>query len=241
MAKGGASQEHPPVLASTADYEEAIRKIRGVMAARVVADGKGSVNEIHVLAGPERAPKQVVRDVESSLMAQFGLAVDHKRISVAQVENSEPITWGNGRLQLVNVRFSVDSVRAEAEVEVRFSEVLKIGRAAGPSSSVNRLRVTARATLAALGEYFSPDYRISLDDVVVTRLRDKNVVLTSLSLLSPNGEETLIGSSLVRGSEPLAVARSVLDAMNRRFMIVVGKGEPGGSGNGPVPAEAGDD
>jgi len=235
MVKGGASAGHLEASKGPASYEEAIRKIRGVMAARVVADGKGTVSEIHVLAGPERGPKQVVRDVESSLMAQFGVAVDHKRISVAQVDSAEPVSWGNGRLQLVNVRFSLDNVQAEAEVEISFHDVLKCGKANGPSSSTGRLRVTAEATLTALSEYFSSAYQLSLDDIVLTRVRNKEIVLSVLSLLTPNGEETLIGSSMIRGNEPLAVARSVLDGVNRRFLVIAGTEEPRAGGNGPAP------
>ena len=39
-----------------------------------------------MLAGSGRHPKQIARDVESCLAAKFGLAVDHRRISVAQME-----------------------------------------------------------------------------------------------------------------------------------------------------------
>lgn len=41
--------------------------------------------EIHVLAGPEKSSKSLVRDIQSALTAQFGVQVDHRIISVAQL------------------------------------------------------------------------------------------------------------------------------------------------------------
>ena len=65
--------------------EETLRLIPGVLSARVVGDA-GDPSEIHVLAGSERHPKQIARDVESCLAAKFDLVVDHRKISVAQME-----------------------------------------------------------------------------------------------------------------------------------------------------------
>src|SRR3989442_14003125 len=36
-------------------------------------------------------PKQVVRNIESALMAQLGLKIDHRKISVAQTADVRPI------------------------------------------------------------------------------------------------------------------------------------------------------
>jgi hypothetical protein len=243
MSKGGLLKAQPEVNRSLAEYEEAIRQVRGVTAARVVADSRGAISEIHVLAGPGRGPKQIVRDIESSLMAQFGLSVDHKKISVAQVdETAAPLmSWGTGRIRLLNVSYTVTSTEAEAEVEVEFDDVVHRGRACGPVSTVNRLRVTAEATLRAVGEYLDSDRRFALDDVSVIDLRWRKVVLTMLSLLAPGGEEVLIGTSLLRANEAEAVARSVLDALNRRFTVLLRKSAPRdrteGPGSGDGPAE----
>lgn len=216
------------VKGSLGEYEEAIRCIRDVMAARVVADERGVINEIHVLAGAGRGPKQIVRDIESTLMAQYGLPVDHKRISVAQVEQASPMVWGSSRLRLLGVKHVVEATRVEAEVRVQFYDVVHTGRASGPASSVNRLRVVAEATLGAVAEYFNSTYQLSADDVVIIDLRSRRVVLSMIALLTPEGEEIMTGSSLVKGNDAYAVARSVLDALNRRFNMIIRKdGAPG--------------
>lgn len=238
MAKNLDTQGITEVRGTLRDYEEAIRQIREVMAVRVVAGDRGGVEEIHVLAGSGRSPKQIVRDIESSLMAQFGLSVDHKKISVAQIEEGAPVAWGTGRLRLLSVRFTTDGPRVEAEVKLEFDDVVHSGKSCGPSSEVNRLRVAAEATLAAVAEYFNSNYQLAVDDVLVLEVRSRRIVLTVMSLIAQGGEETLVGSSLIRGPETDAVVRSVLDALNRRFSMIVRRpgGRPGtdgpASGNG---------
>jgi hypothetical protein len=172
-------------------------------------------------------------------MAQFGLSVDHKRISVAQVEEGASTTWGSGRLRLVGVRFTTDAARAEAEVKVEFDDVIHAGRASGPASGANRLRVAAEAALAAVSEYFNSGYQLSLDDVLVVGVRDKRIALTIMTILTSGGEDILTGSSLIRGAEQDAVARSVLDALNRRFTMMVRKpgARPGPNGSSTATDE----
>ncbi len=67
------------------ELEAAIAEIAEVRAARIVASSDGIIEEIHVLGLPGKAPKQLVRDVESALMAGYGIAVDRRKISVAQI------------------------------------------------------------------------------------------------------------------------------------------------------------
>lgn len=234
MVKGVDASDGSEVSGGLREYEEAIRQIREVMAVRVVAGSHGDIDEIHVLAGDGRGPKQIVRDIESSLMAQFGLSVDHKKISVAQIQESSPISWGTRRLRLLGVRYTTDASRAEAEVKVEFDDVTHAGRATGPASSANRLRVAGEATLTAVGEYFNSSFQMALDDVVILDLRGRRIALTTMSLLTHGSEETLVGSCLVRGSEADAVARSVLDALNRRFSIIVRKPAARNGPDGPI-------
>src|ERR1051326_7352579 len=71
--------------------ERLLTSLQGVLSARVVTNGQGDVTEIHVLVQAGTAPKQVVRNVESALLAHLGLKVDHRKISVAQTASVEPI------------------------------------------------------------------------------------------------------------------------------------------------------
>ena len=62
-------------------WQELICRLEGVQAAQVVFAENGMPCEIHVLAGPEKSSKSLVRDIQSALTAQFGVQVDHRIIS----------------------------------------------------------------------------------------------------------------------------------------------------------------
>jgi hypothetical protein len=84
---------------SGADAEALLASLAGVLSAHVVTAPDGRIVEIHILSAAELHPKQVVRNVESALSAGFGIEVDRRIISVAQVRTSSPDPDGNGRMQ----------------------------------------------------------------------------------------------------------------------------------------------
>src|SRR5256886_6014744 len=71
--------------------ENLITSLTGVLSARVVVTPLGEVSEIHVLTTNDQQAKQVVRNIESALMAQLGMKIDHRKISVAQTADVRPI------------------------------------------------------------------------------------------------------------------------------------------------------
>jgi len=77
------------VTTDAREIERALCRIPEVTAARVVVDAAGAPIEVHILATPSKAPKQVVRDVQSVAMATFGVAIDHRVVSVVQLERSD--------------------------------------------------------------------------------------------------------------------------------------------------------
>jgi len=63
--------------------EELLATLADVVSARIVSSAQGEVETIHVLVTGDLSPKQMVRNIESALMAQLGMRVDHRKISVA--------------------------------------------------------------------------------------------------------------------------------------------------------------
>jgi hypothetical protein len=63
--------------------EELIATLPGVLSVRIVPNDSGAVDEIHVLTTDLVLPKNTVRNIESALMAQLGLRVNHRKISIA--------------------------------------------------------------------------------------------------------------------------------------------------------------
>jgi hypothetical protein len=82
---------------SGSDAEALLASLAGVLSAHVVTGPDERIVEIHILAAAELHPKQVVRNVESALSAGFGIEIDRRIVSVAQVRSSSHEA-GNGRM-----------------------------------------------------------------------------------------------------------------------------------------------
>jgi hypothetical protein len=63
--------------------QELIATLPGVLSVRIVPTEMGAIDEIHVLTTSEVVPKNMVRNIESALMAQLGLRINHKKVSIA--------------------------------------------------------------------------------------------------------------------------------------------------------------
>ena len=65
------------VVSETA-LQELINDVEGIVSSKVKLDDKGSPIEIHALADKSRNAKQIVRDIQSAVMAKFDLEIDHR-------------------------------------------------------------------------------------------------------------------------------------------------------------------
>ncbi|MCK4272445.1 hypothetical protein KAX22_07325 [bacterium] len=197
--------------------EEIIHQVRGVLSAYVSITQEGEVEEIHVLGDAERTPKQIVRDIESMLVTQLGLRIDHKRVSVAQMRKSGkiPQTRAITRLKFRSVNLTVTGVAAEAQVEVERDEVVSTGIASGPSSTQNQMRLVASASLRAFEKFFPPDHSLALEELKVIPLGGEKIIVIIINLLQPREEIKLIGSSIMGSDVKRSVIFATLKALNR--------------------------
>jgi len=73
------------------DAQRWIEQIKGVLQCKIDLDGEGEILGVHVVAGMDREPRHLVRDVESLLKARLDIDVFYKKIGVVQVlDNGEP-------------------------------------------------------------------------------------------------------------------------------------------------------
>ncbi|HHV61895.1 MAG TPA: hypothetical protein GXX51_04540 [Firmicutes bacterium] len=204
------------------EIEGVLSQLPGVESVRIVVDADRRITEIHGLANPSRPPKQIIRDIESSLMAGWGIRVDHKKIGIAQVRDEpeqERQASFERRLKIKKVDLSVTGLTSEAEVELELEDKVYLGRAAGGASSGNNRRLVAMATLGAVEAFLRSKISLVLDELIVTTISGRKVVIVSVSALSPVGEEVLVGSALVDAAESEAIARATMDSINRRIAM----------------------
>lgn len=203
------------------EIEQALSQVSEIRAARVVTSPEGVIDEIHVLALPSKAPKQLVRDIESTLMAVFGIAVDHKKISIAQLGQGSvgvaDAPTAPGRARIASVVSEVRGVGASAAVALELDGETYLGRASGPASRTQQERLVADATLDAVSQYVQGAFSFALEDVEIVRLGRQSVAVSCVVLVTSLGEQAFSGSALVRQNDKDSIVRATLDAINRRL------------------------
>ncbi len=202
------------------DLEDALRQVPGIKAASVVTSQDAVPTEVHVLATTGKAAKQIVRDIQSLAMARYGLDIDHRIVSIVQFDEPED-TSADGDIAPPRPVVSSITVRttgdvAETAITVTLDGTVFEGNATGSSSISARPRLVAQATLEAVRELLGTP--VELDHAAVVQVGGRYVAVCVLTLTVPKqGEQLLTGSALVRADEVDAVARCVLDALNRRL------------------------
>ena len=172
------------------DVEAAIHALRDVRSVSIVPDDDGGILEVHVVSSSERKPKQVARDVESLIVAKLGMAIDHRKISVAQVDG------GDGE--------DAEVAAAPAFVGDRNAEPAE--RAEGPG--LQEAPSPENGNLAPL------DLRIEFVGVSVAQAQDRAEARVELRL---NGVETAaaVGGPDSSGSVQRLICEATLDAINQ--------------------------
>jgi hypothetical protein len=73
------------------DAQRWISQIKGVLQCKIDLDSEGEISGVHVVAGMDREPRHIVRDVESLLKARLEIDVFYKKIGVVQVLDNGPV------------------------------------------------------------------------------------------------------------------------------------------------------
>ncbi|HET7631914.1 MAG TPA: hypothetical protein VFK16_06350 [Gemmatimonadaceae bacterium] len=225
-----------------AKAEELIGTLQGVISVRIVAGSNGSVEEIHLLTTDELPPKATVRNVESALMAQLGMRVSHKKISVATTRESAPRTSGevaarrssgevvvhetagqpqasSKRRQLYFEDIEVRRSRSQGvtcRVTLRKGEATFVGEAEGMESPRLRVELAAKAALHAIGQS-EPDIAgvLGLEGCRQVDAFDRQFVLAGVTARFDREAVLLTGTAEVKESVEAAAVLAVLDATNR--------------------------
>ncbi len=206
--------------------ENLLTSLEGVLSARVVTTPLGEVSEVHILAAAGLAPKQLVRNIESALLAQLGLRVDHRKISIAQTADVKPIE--TLERQAVRERSLQRSVLFEGlavtpgrkpqrvAVQVALSTGGRVEAAEEEASDTVRGRVeaAARATVAVLDRLLEKG-SMALEGARLIEANDRQVVFVTVQGMGGRDAVVLTGTAEAREQPERAAVFAVLDATNR--------------------------
>ncbi|MES2124425.1 MAG: hypothetical protein V4503_07020 [Gemmatimonadota bacterium] len=206
--------------------ENLLTSLEGILSARLVTTPLGEVSEIHILAQAGSPAKQVVRNVESALLAHLGLKVDHRKISVAQTADVKPMAaLEQGAVQSASMTRVVlfDELvmatvphhrRATATVTLTAMGRIETHTEEGPDTARGRVETAARCAVMVL-ERLVARHSLALEGVQLITAFDKHFVMSAVQAIGGRESRLLVGTAEVRESSEHAAVYAVLDATNR--------------------------
>ncbi|HEX2057616.1 MAG TPA: hypothetical protein VHI71_04525 [Actinomycetota bacterium] len=222
--------------------EAELKKIAGVKNARII--GAETPEEIHIVATATRSPKQIVRDVQSLAAAAFSLPIDHRIVSVVQLDDSEPppppttikldpapveepepATVGapahhdDRRPVLERVVLGTRGSAGWVEVGLKWPDGTETDGSGntGPSRET-RARGAAKAVVKALEPVLHDrGVELELDQVIIHRMESADSVFVRATFFEGGSAVPVVGSAIVHDDVASAAVRALLHAVNRKL------------------------
>src|SRR4051812_25921982 len=206
--------------------ENLLTSLEGILSARVVTTPLGEVSEVHVLAQSGLAPKQLVRNIESALLAQLGLKIDHRKISIAQTADVLPIEALERdavREQVLQRAVLFENLtvspgrrphRIQISVTLSYRDHTETAEEESSDTPRNRVEAAAKAAVTVLDRLVK-DSSLALEGAKIVEGFDRQFAFVGVQGLG--GRETLLltGTAEIKESAERAAVFAVLDATNR--------------------------
>jgi len=208
-----------------------LQRVPGVRNARVV--GVDSPSEIHIVATPERSPKQVVRDVQSLASAGFGLTIDHRIVSVVQLaDDAEPEAvpeqpvQANPEPRHEDERPILEAVVLASKGSTGWVKVTlrwpggETTEGAGATTATREAR--ARGATIALLRALEPALaargaKLDVEQVLIHRIGSGECVLVRGLYVEGGTNTPVVGSALIHDDVASAAVHALLHAINRKL------------------------
>jgi len=225
-ARTSGSQESIPDPWGVRRAENLLTSLEGILSARVVTTPLGEVSEVHILAQAGLQPKQLVRNIESALLAQLGLKVDHRRISIAQTADVKPIealerdTVRDKVLQRgvlyegVSVAPGKRPHRLSITVTLSFRGNTETAEEEISDTPRSRVEGAAKAAVTVIDRLLS-DFSVALEGAKIVEAFEKNFAFVGVQGLGGRESLLMTGTAEIKESAERAAVFAVLDATNR--------------------------
>lgn len=228
----GAAGPARPAGVGDDEVSRAVEAVAGVARASVqlpAADHGGNLRIVFE-AGVDRP--DVARRVSTVLRNRFGLRVDPAAIErlaagTGQDETPAPeagtaVPAADDRPTIRGLEIDGTGLDVQTRVTLGLHDQTVTGHATAAATTRARLRAVGTATLEAVGLLVAEIARFELDELDIVDSSEPARVVATVSLLTYESAERLVGAALVRdGDTERAVVRATLDAVNRRVQVLL--------------------
>ena len=201
--------------------------------------GDDHPSEIHIVTTRDRPPKQVVRDVQSLATAGFGLSIDHRIVSVVQLDQDsleapagpsageevappprpEPEADQVQRPLVERVVLANEGEGGSVTVALRWPDG-RVTEGSAPAGATRETRASsaAAAVVEALRSVLAAlQATVDVQHVSLQRIGSCDSVLVRAMFYDKGSTTPVVGSALVYDDVATAAVRALLHALNRKL------------------------
>ena len=196
------------------DLEDELCRLPGVHAVRVVGDRSDRPVEVHVLSDQSKPAKQTVRDVRSVAHTVFGIELDHRIVSVAQLDTNDAnapvgimLPTAERRARVAGVHVDNDGLRIEVRVTLVDGDRDYVGYAEGSIAAVARPFLVASSTLDALPQIEPAADAVHLAGAELSRVGSTRALVTVVYVEPPLSCSSRLGDRASRLRDDAAAVR----------------------------------
>lgn len=193
--------------------EQTIEKLDSVVSCKIISVDN-NFEEIHVVSNGSRSAKQLVRDIQSILIATYNIQIDHKKISIAEIQD-DSLKKNGCRLKITSVSHDNNGQKAIIKVALDNHKNIFENSAMGVNTSRNIDRMLVDVTLKTVEDAYGYEETFILEDIKTVNISTDKAVVVVITCINNGFEQKFCGSSLIRSDYKEAVVKATLDALNR--------------------------
>jgi hypothetical protein len=199
------------------ELEEKLKELDGIISCRITGDEE--IDEIHIIASKNREAKRIVRDIETMVMVNLNKEIDHKKISIAQLnQNSDNVP--KNRVEIITIY--QENNRPFCYLKLNINDNL-IEEEIGGSSEEPLPLIVVRGLLNTIEKYTNFNAKFRVENVFTTGINNE-IIIVQLILYAGGKygqQERLLGAAYINNNLPLAAGKACLKALNRRINTYV--------------------
>ena len=195
------------------EIEDLIKNLKSVINCRILLNENDTIKEVHIVANESRNAKQISRDVQSILATAYGMEMDYKKISIAQVKDTTQ-HHDERRMRIKSVERTSMHSKYFVKVTLEKDQETYIGECSGMNNATLCLRLTGEAAVLAIEQFLQEENIISLDDIKIIHIANIQTVVVALTVYSEDQSVEFCGSAILNHDSFDCVVRAVMDAIN---------------------------
>ena len=202
------------------EMESNLLHINGVSNCRIIGDDQ-KIDEIHIINQTPRSPKQIARDVESYIKTAYKIDLNHKKISIVNLDipvdskdKNDSLEIGK-RISFENLSVTQGNRQAVIQLELSYDEKIFNRQVAAINIPDLRYNEVGKLTLGLAQEVCEDQLLFALNSIRIDQIAGNNIVLALVTIISDGDARLNVGSAIIRDDVHSAIVKAVLDSINR--------------------------